>query len=436
MWMLTGTPLTSSERDLYGTWHSMGCPGRSLLTARTGSGQETLPGPGPELVSFLRKLMIRHSKSMRIGGEVALSLPEADCDTVWLTMSGDERMMYESACDLDSNCTNDSLNNLSRLGLEMRFQFRRQTCANWYTVSKTKEYTIKPPTHRGFSDSKARRFYSWLDDRKHRGGHPNLSMCTKIRALRDDLLALMASEPGCHAVIFTHHAGTHDAIVRAWATTRTHSRTRTSLARSNLCPTLTSHCPRPKPYTNGLKALCSLSVPWPATHHSPREHVLPPTTRVSDMASKTSFKVLEFCGRTGADARHRAIRTFQEGVDQRVRTPTVIVVTVKTGSVGITLTAASRVYLFEPMLDPAEELQAAGRIHRLGQTKDILIRRFCFKDTVEEQVVHLHKEIKEGRMGISNGMFPAGAVRLLGNSTLDRRRYAKMDHHKRSRLSI
>eukprot|EP00966_Prymnesium_polylepis_P074252 1723217-Prymnesium_polylepis.1 len=30
----------------------------------------------------------------------------------------------------------------------------------------------------------------------------------------------------------------------------------------------------------------------------------------------------------------------------------------------------------EPALDPAQEAQAAGRIHRLGQTKEILIKRF------------------------------------------------------------
>ena len=42
----------------------------------------------------------------------------------------------------------------------------------------------------------------------------------------------------------------------------------------------------------------------------------------------------------------------------------VFVVTYATAAGGITLTAASRVYLMEPALDPAVEMQAAGRIHR------------------------------------------------------------------------
>lgn len=40
----------------------------------------------------------------------------------------------------------------------------------------------------------------------------------------------------------------------------------------------------------------------------------------------------------------------------------------------------------EPCLDPGQELQAAGRIHRLGQTRDVFIRRFAFRDSIEEAV--------------------------------------------------
>ena len=53
-------------------------------------------GPAPldndEVVDRLKKIMIRHTKSQRIGGQVALSLPETDHATVWLDMSDDEAL--------------------------------------------------------------------------------------------------------------------------------------------------------------------------------------------------------------------------------------------------------------------------------------------------------------------------------------------------------
>ena len=52
---------------------------------------------------------------------------------------------------------------------------------------------------------------------------------------------------------------------------------------------------------------------------------------------------------------------------------------VPAGNCGITLTAASRVYLMEPCVDPAVEAQAAGRIHRLGQDKHVLCKRLCYR---------------------------------------------------------
>ena len=48
--------------------------------------------------------------------------------------------------------------------------------------------------------------------------------------------------------------------------------------------------------------------------------------------------------------------------------------------------------------DPATELQAAGRIHRLGQTKEVLIKRFAFRNTIEHAIVDLHEEIKAKRL--------------------------------------
>ena len=90
----------------------------------------------------------------------------------------------------------------------------------------------------------------------------------------------------------------------------------------------------------------------------------------------------------------------------------VFVVTVMTAAVGITLTAATRVYLMEPLSDPAAEVQAAGRLHRLGQSKDIFITRYAFKDSIEEATAALHERIKQGEIVVRDGQFPTAAYDL------------------------
>ena len=87
---------------------------------------------------------------------------------------------------------------------------------------------------------------------------------------------------------------------------------------------------------------------------------------------------------------HSSARAQVQRVIKSVGRPAAFVITVKTGAVGITLTAATRVYLFEPALDPAAEVQMAGRIHRLGQTHDVLIKRFLYRQTIEERIDVLH----------------------------------------------
>ena len=113
-------------------------------------------------------------------------------------------------------------------------------------------------------------------------------------------------------------------------------------------------------------------------------------------------------------------------------------------AVGITLTAASRVYLMEPSHDPAQEVQAAGRsetigrwnvpsdpcectphiylthaswfgapaVHRLGQTKDVHIHRFAFNDSVEEALVALHTRVASGDIKVEDGTFSPAALNI------------------------
>ncbi len=53
---------------------------------------------------------------------------------------------------------------------------------------------------------------------------------------------------------------------------------------------------------------------------------------------------------------------------------------------------AQHVILVEPLLDPAVEAQAIGRIHRIGQTRSTYVHRFIVEQSVEQNVARLYQE--------------------------------------------
>lgn len=72
-----------------------------------------------------------------------------------------------------------------------------------------------------------------------------------------------------------------------------------------------------------------------------------------------------------------------------VDSPTIMLLSLKAGGVGINLTAATRIFLMDPAWNPASEDQCFDRCHRLGQTKEVKIFKFIVKDSVEERMLEL-----------------------------------------------
>ena len=66
-------------------------------------------------------------------------------------------------------------------------------------------------------------------------------------------------------------------------------------------------------------------------------------------------------------------------------------ISLKAGSTGLNLTAADYVFIIDPWWNPASEMQALSRAHRIGQEKPVIAYRFISSETVEEKILHLQK---------------------------------------------
>ncbi|KAI8057558.1 SNF2 family N-terminal domain-containing protein [Gilbertella persicaria] len=73
-------------------------------------------------------------------------------------------------------------------------------------------------------------------------------------------------------------------------------------------------------------------------------------------------------------------------------TCTVMLISLKCGSLGLNLTAANRVILMDIWWNPALEEQAIDRVHRIGQRLPVYVTRLIVDDTVELKIMALQNE--------------------------------------------
>lgn len=75
--------------------------------------------------------------------------------------------------------------------------------------------------------------------------------------------------------------------------------------------------------------------------------------------------------------------------------PPIMLISLKAGGVGLTLTAADHVFITDPWWNPAAEDQAADRAHRIGQTNPVIIHRLVATESIEERILALQEAKKD-----------------------------------------
>jgi SNF2 family DNA or RNA helicase len=67
----------------------------------------------------------------------------------------------------------------------------------------------------------------------------------------------------------------------------------------------------------------------------------------------------------------------------------VFLISLKAGGTGLTLTEADYCVVLDPWWNPATEMQAVDRTHRIGQSRPVVVYRLVARNTIEEKVVAL-----------------------------------------------
>lgn len=104
--------------------------------------------------------------------------------------------------------------------------------------------------------------------------------------------------------------------------------------------------------------------------------------RIIDVVRKLGVDPLWLHG--GTKNRDKVVANFQDP-----KGPPIIVVSLRAGGTGLTLTRADTVVHYDPWWNPAVERQATDRAHRLGQKKVVSVYRLICANSIEERVLAL-----------------------------------------------
>ncbi|KAI9451415.1 SNF2 family N-terminal domain-containing protein [Lactarius psammicola] len=117
------------------------------------------------------------------------------------------------------------------------------------------------------------------------------------------------------------------------------------------------------------------------------------------LLGRSGIQNLRYDGKMRSEAREVVLNAFRKSGG-----PKVILISTKCGGVGLNLTIANRVVNMDLSWNYAAESQAYDRVHRLGQEKDVFVKRLVVEDTIEERMLRL----QDVKMGLADAALGEG----------------------------
>jgi len=142
----------------------------------------------------------------------------------------------------------------------------------------------------------------------------------------------------------------------------------------------TRHCGK-------LKALETLLAQWKAEKAADNKVLIfSQSVRmlniIKALLMRESYDHLVLDGAVPMQERQKIVDTFND----KHSTAFCFLISTAAGGVGITLTAANKVVIFDPSYNPSSDLQAQDRAFRIGQQRNVTVYRFIAAGTMEELI--------------------------------------------------
>lgn len=99
---------------------------------------------------------------------------------------------------------------------------------------------------------------------------------------------------------------------------------------------------------------------------------------------------LKYVGSMNSNQRSETINEFYNNIKNRI-----LLISMKAGNSGLTLTCANHVIIVDPFWNPFVEEQAQDRCYRISQTREVFVHKLFIKNSVEDRISELQKRKKE-----------------------------------------
>ncbi|KAM6305123.1 helicase-like transcription factor [Aegotheles albertisi] len=397
-WVLTGTPIQNSVKDLWSLisflklkpftdrewWH------------RTIQRPVTMGAPGGlgRLQSLIRSITLRRTKTTKVKGRPILELPERKVRIQHVTLTEQERQVYQSVKKKGKAAISRFFSEgtvlahyADILGVLLRL---RQLCCHPHLCINTSSssFSADNKTPEELHETLVSKMKLVLSS----GSDEECAVCLESLTLP---VITRCAHVFCKPCIFE--------VVRS-----EQPNAKCPLCRNELRVEHLVECHLEVDSSSGKKpdeewissskidalmhALIELRRDNPAAKCLVVSQFTTFLSLIENPLKESGFAFTRLDGSMAQKKRVEAIQCFQSS---QAGSPTVMLLSLKAGGVGLNLTAASQVFLMDPAWNPAAEDQCFDRCHRLGQKHNVVITKFIVKDSVEENMLKIQNKKRE-----------------------------------------